>query len=144
MNSDIFEQMVDDQRCDMLFELQTIACAACNTLQDWDESTNIEKNAICTVCDQSNISSDRLQRSFFNEGTHARYFQELLSLIKKLVKLPILAGSIRPRILITSLIRRLCNHTSDPDTLDLFQSVLGQWCLRSLTSSLRELRIAAG
>lgn len=40
--------------------------------------------------------------------------------------------------------RRVAMHCADEDFLDLETSELGQWCLQSLNSSLRELRIAAG
>ena len=41
-------------------------------------------------------------------------------------------------------LRRLIWHSDDPELWDLERSLLGQWCLQSLQSSLRELRIAAG
>ena len=41
-------------------------------------------------------------------------------------------------------LRRLIAHCCDADFLNLEASGAGQWCLQSLTSSIRELRIAAG
>lgn len=41
-------------------------------------------------------------------------------------------------------LKRLIVHTDDPEVFDLETSLLGQWCLKSLQSSMRELRIAAG
>lgn len=41
-------------------------------------------------------------------------------------------------------LRRVVLHSRDPKMLDLEKSILGQWCLQALQSSLRELRIAAG
>lgn len=41
-------------------------------------------------------------------------------------------------------LRRVILHARDAEVLDLEKSVLGQWCLQALQSSLRELRIAAG
>lgn len=41
-------------------------------------------------------------------------------------------------------LRRVIAHTDDPDLYNLETSELGQWCLKSLQSSVRELRIAAG
>ena len=40
-------------------------------------------------------------------------------------------------------LRRLAKHSHDPRFLDFEASVTGQWCLDSLKSSIRELRIAA-
>lgn len=41
-------------------------------------------------------------------------------------------------------LRRLIVHADDQASLDLETSELGKWCLQSLQSSVRELRIAAG
>ena len=41
-------------------------------------------------------------------------------------------------------LRRFALHCDDPEFLNLESSVAGQWCLQSLHSSIRELRIAAG
>lgn len=40
-------------------------------------------------------------------------------------------------------LRRVILHSRDLNVVDLEKSVLGQWCLQALQSSLRELRIAA-
>lgn len=41
-------------------------------------------------------------------------------------------------------LRRLALHCDDPGFLNLETSSTGQWCIQSLNSSVRELRIAAG
>lgn len=41
-------------------------------------------------------------------------------------------------------LRRVISHSKDSKVLDLEKSILGQWCLQALQSSLRELRITAG
>lgn len=41
-------------------------------------------------------------------------------------------------------LRRVSAHSNEPSLIDLETSAAGQWCLQSLNSSLRELRIAAG
>ena len=41
-------------------------------------------------------------------------------------------------------LRRLLNHSDQPDFLDLEASGAGRWCLQSLNSSVRELRMSAG
>lgn len=41
-------------------------------------------------------------------------------------------------------LRRLVLHCDDPGVLNLETSGLGQWCIQSLNSSVREVRIAAG
>lgn len=41
-------------------------------------------------------------------------------------------------------LRRFTVHFDDPVFFDLEKSPLGQWCLQSLRSSIRELRVASG
>ncbi|POS80813.1 protein kinase rad3 [Diaporthe helianthi] len=50
----------------------------------------------------------------------------------------------RPRIVAMIALRRIIVHSKSPEMLDLEKSAIGQWCLSTLQSSLRELRIAAG
>lgn len=48
------------------------------------------------------------------------------------------------RLLAMFALRRFATHYDNPAFLNLEQSQLGQWCVSSLKSSMRELRIAAG
>lgn len=41
-------------------------------------------------------------------------------------------------------LRRYILHSIDPDFLNIQRSSLASWCVRSLKSSIRELRIVAG
>lgn len=65
-------------------------------------------------------------------------------LFTKLIRLPFLAEARRPRVATMMGLRRLVMHINDPKLLNLETSNLGQWCLQSLYSSVRELRIASG
>jgi len=62
----------------------------------------------------------------------------------ELVRLPSFLESKRPRVVAMIALRRVVSHSVDSDFLDLETSAAGQWCLQSLQSSVRELRIAAG
>lgn len=66
------------------------------------------------------------------------------ALFTKLIRLPSLAESRRPRVAAMMALRRVILHCDDAELLNLETSGLGQWCLQSLNSSVRELRIAAG
>jgi serine/threonine-protein kinase ATR len=61
-----------------------------------------------------------------------------------LIKSPAFGTARRPRVLAMYALRKFALHCDNPEFLDLDMSPLGQWCLGSLKSSLRELRIAAG
>lgn len=63
--------------------------------------------------------------------------------ISRLIDLPVLQQTRRPRVLSLLTIGEAVAHTRDEAVLDLTSSVFGQVTLRSLHSSLRELRIAA-
>lgn len=54
-----------------------------------------------------------------------------------------LQQSPKSRVLLMGIISSLIGQTNNLDFLNLADSPIGQWCLRSLQSSLRELRIAA-
>ncbi|KAF2398341.1 hypothetical protein EJ06DRAFT_538889 [Trichodelitschia bisporula] len=49
----------------------------------------------------------------------------------------------KPRVLCAHAIRRAIGHTDKTEILDLASSTLGAWCVKSLQSSIRELRIAS-
>lgn len=64
--------------------------------------------------------------------------------ISDLLQLPELREAKRPRVLAMLAIRACVERTAKPETLELSKSPIGQFCLSSLHSSIRELRIAAG
>lgn len=65
-------------------------------------------------------------------------------ILEKLVKSPGFRDSRRPRVYAMARLQRMLRHTVLPEFRDLGQSILGQWCVQSLRSSIRELRIGAG
>lgn len=70
--------------------------------------------------------------------------REAILTFSKLVKSSAFLDSRRPRILAMIALKKFAVHFNDPELVDLEISCLGQWCLQSLQSSIRELRIAAG
>ncbi|KAL1301669.1 hypothetical protein AAFC00_005888 [Neodothiora populina] len=70
--------------------------------------------------------------------------KEVASIFNELYESPELQKSGKERVLAMLAIRSFVMHTVDATYLDLNQSLFAQWCLRSLYSSSRELRIAAG
>ena len=65
-------------------------------------------------------------------------------LLEEIIELPVIQQSKRYRILTAVTIRRMVLHSNSPELLKVDSAPLAQWCLRSLRSSLRELRVAAG
>jgi serine/threonine-protein kinase ATR len=69
---------------------------------------------------------------------------EAIQIFGNLIKSPAFGTAKRPRVLAMLMLKKFALHYEDPEFLDLEKSPLGQWCLGSLKSSVRELRIAAG
>lgn len=66
------------------------------------------------------------------------------TLFTKIIQRPAFTESRQPRVAAMIALRKLVGHSGDAAFLNLESSVPGQWCLQSLNSSIRELRIAAG
>ncbi len=65
-------------------------------------------------------------------------------MFSNIVKLPNFLESRRPRVFAMVALRRIARHSTHGEFWDLEKSGPGQWCIQSLHSSIRELRIAAG
>ncbi|KAK3703151.1 serine/threonine-protein kinase M1 [Vermiconidia calcicola] len=70
--------------------------------------------------------------------------QIVLETVSRLIELPDLHQSKQSRVLSMLAVQACVETTSEVNYLDLRSSAFGQMCLRSLHSSLRELRIVAG
>ena len=68
----------------------------------------------------------------------------LLQTVSQLVDSPELQKSKHLRVISMGTVQACLERTTESSLLDLGNSRLGQYCLRSLQSSLRELRLAAG
>lgn len=66
------------------------------------------------------------------------------AVLNTLLDLPQVLQSKRHRVLATLAVRCHAIHTTDDEVLRLDSSPLAAWCLRALTSSSRELRVAGG
>ncbi|KAI3397802.1 hypothetical protein diail_10335 [Diaporthe ilicicola] len=116
-------------------------------------------NQLCQVLHLPHVRSvsqieSRILDSFLGANDAVR-----CSIIELLARIPcaaddtLILGSVgqhtfkesrRPRVVAMIALRRIIVHSKSPDMLDLETSAIGQWCLSTLQSSLRELRIAAG
>ena len=129
-----FATLSDRERCAGIDLLAYIPCASDNTLRGL---AGEETSFCCSFC-KSGGSKDRPScLDLTAKSTATTFFAEL-------VRLPSFTETKRPRIIAMVALRRLVLHSMDPDFLDLETSPAGQWCLQSLRSSVRELRIAAG
>lgn len=75
---------------------------------------------------------------------NAKAKEEAYGAFAKLVELPAFQESKRPRVVGMMALRRFALHSIEPELLNVQTSPLASWCVKSLKSSVRELRIAAG
>ncbi|KAF4494809.1 uvsb pi-3 kinase [Fusarium agapanthi] len=126
------------RQCLMLDLLSRISCVA----DGGNETINDTKAAVtetaCSICEHN---APPVRSNLHGAIVHKSRIEALLT---KLIRLPALAESRRPRVAAMLAIRRVILHCEDTELLNLETSGIGQWCLQSLNSSVRELRIAAG
>ena len=92
--------------------------------------------AKCPVCDLKRNSKP------IKELQDTKYVSR--AIFSKLIQTNPFMESRRPRVAAMLALRRLVRHCEDSSFMNLETSGPGQWCLQSLNSSVRELRIAAG
>ncbi|KAF5250172.1 hypothetical protein FANTH_4592 [Fusarium anthophilum] len=126
------------RQCLMLDLLSRISCVA----DGGKEAINGTKAAVtetaCSICEHN---APPVRSNLHGAIVHKSRIEALFT---KLIRLPALAESRRPRVAAMLAVRRVILHCEDTELLNLETSGIGQWCLQSLNSSMRELRIAAG
>ncbi|KAL2883978.1 serine/threonine-protein kinase M1 [Colletotrichum sp. CLE4] len=134
-----YNNLSEDNQCRAIDLVSRICCAVDTTATvDGDVRIGKRKSVGCAFCDQKPGGSERLNATTVEEKREAQ------SIFTKLIHLPNFKESKRPRIVAMISARRIINHADVTELIDLETSPLGQWCLQSLHSSIRELRIASG
>lgn len=140
--SDGFKKIKESERFILVRSLGLVACALAGTLRRKLPSALPGDNwgpYYCSVCD-----SDESENSDRQKIANATNIHELYSTLISLVKLGEYFRA-TPQIRIWGMmsLRRLINHTNDLSYLNADVNELGQWCIGSLDTSIRELRLAA-
>ncbi|KAI1475228.1 hypothetical protein F4774DRAFT_301721 [Daldinia eschscholtzii] len=133
-----FQELPEPELCRIINLLGYICCAADDTLSIHDKGGDRFLRLDCRRCQAS-------------QSLHEKYFypdlaikQAVQGIFASLVQLPSFLASRKPRVTAMTAVRRIAKHCTDSDFLDVEVSATAQWCLKSLQSSVRELRIAAG
>jgi serine/threonine-protein kinase ATR len=134
-----FATLSDSNRCKAIQCLGFIPCTISGYLRI-DREINKGKSVKCLLCEGMKLA----RPSQGDKEQHASKKQEALLALEHMIKSVDLHNSRRPRVLAMFTLRRFALHFDDLEFLNLETSPLAQWCLKSLTSSNRELRIAAG
>jgi serine/threonine-protein kinase ATR len=117
-----------------------IPCAANNSLRvTRDNDGNISKWE-CFLCDRTAPPTSVL----LDSKRCQTVCSDAVAIFAKLIKSQAFVEARRPRILAMVALKGYTAHFNNAEFMDLITSPLGQWCVVSLKSSSRELRISAG
>ncbi|KAI4730691.1 hypothetical protein E4T49_01590 [Aureobasidium sp. EXF-10728] len=129
-----YASMTDEQRSMFWRTIGSCACAATNNFH----------NSQCSICDGERRLRHEPDKNTWEENNRADDWNELFQMLTELFESQDLHLSDRHRVLAILAIRSIVLHNRNPRELDLGTSFLGEYCLKYLQSSSRELRIAAG
>ncbi|EGO53602.1 phosphatidyl inositol 3-kinase [Neurospora tetrasperma FGSC 2508] len=139
---DAFPKLTILRQCRVIELISFVPCATDNTL-------GLEEGRLGSLA-FSSASLECAHCSIFGYSAFTQACDDAVTkttaykILEKLVKSPGFRDSRRPRVYAMVRLQRMLRHTVLPKFRDLEQSILGQWCVQSLRSSIRELRIGAG
>lgn len=136
--SDAFPKLKELQQCRVIELLSFLPCVLDNTLGPEHDGSDSSVSLECSHCSIFGYSA--LRQTSDDAPTKAIAYK----ILEKLIKIPSFRESRRTRVFAMARLQRMLRHTVLPEFRDLERSVLGQWCVQSLRSSMRELRIGAG
>lgn len=138
--SDGFKKLDEAERCTAVKYLGLASCALAGSL--------IESSVIgqatgwgsykCLHCDADTARLPLTARLYADEGSN-----ELFKTLEVFLKLDSFQRSAKVRVWGLMSLKRMLNHTRELTHMNL-REALGAWCLNALTSSRKEIRIAAG
>lgn len=135
-----FVDLEDIERCKVIDYLAMIPCAAYGSLAiTRDKFENIVSSR-CFICEDLPMP----EAVMLDDDLCQKTGTEAILILNTLIKSPAFIDSRRSRVLATLAIKTFAVHFRNEKFLNLDTSELGQWCLRGLKSSMREMRIAAG
>ncbi|KAK8173648.1 hypothetical protein IWX90DRAFT_148777 [Phyllosticta citrichinensis] len=138
-----FESSSDQSKSRWLCHFMRLPCVAVGTFKARISSSGEFLNMSCSWCDSIDLKSDA-EQPFWNASDRSSSSKEALGILRSIIEMPGFQSSKTPRVWAAAAIRSLHSHLNDSEALDLHNSSLGEWCMKSLRSSQRELRIAAG
>ncbi|KAK7962455.1 uncharacterized protein PG986_003280 [Apiospora aurea] len=135
---DAFPRLKDTERVSLIHLLGYMCCAADNALEPSSTTEYHPSELTCLFC-QSSTGDKKIPQSN-DKGVKVA----VLHTFNSLVALPSFNESREPRIAAMVALRRLAKHSGEASFLDSDTSASVLWCLKSLNSSSRDLRIATG
>ena len=132
-----FSTINERDQCCVIELLGYVCCAADNTLVIPNDKEESSAGAQCSYCQGIPNSCDP---PLCIDPAAKR---KALDTFNSLIQFPDFVSSRKPRISAMVALRRLAKHCRDDAFLDVEASIAAQWCLKSLQSSVREIRIAS-
>ncbi len=141
--SESYPQLSESAQCSVFLTIGRLACISEANATDkltglGEESESSRSNVRCSICDGWRASAA------LNTTSECVVAAQLLSIYNSLLQLPQMQKRKRPTVLAMIALKRLLTHTKDPKSLDLTNSIHGQWCMKALQNPARDIRIAAG
>jgi len=116
-----------------------VPCAANNSLEITRDQDGTIHYSVCSACE----SLEHPDPPMSNDVAYQRVGQDAIQILASIVKSPAFKDCRKPRVLAMITLKKFTVHFRNSEFIDLEKSPLGQWCVGSLVSSLRELRIAS-
>jgi serine/threonine-protein kinase ATR len=135
------QQESELEQCTWLTAFSKIACAGSHCLQSSSSSSEPWLDSHCVVCEFTDPTPDVLR--YWDNDADNEAWKDVIASLMAITEQPTFQQSHKARVLMAVAIGRIFNHISTGDYLDLEHCSLGQWLLKCLTRSIRELRIAA-
>ena len=98
------------------------------------------ESLLCIVCDVPDTSKKLNRKTISVSNDEIKSFYRVLSLLSSLQSI---RNSRRLRTFFARVVRRFAEHASDASYLALSSDTLGEWSMKCIQSSSRELRMAA-
>jgi serine/threonine-protein kinase ATR len=131
-----YDELSEPQKTEILDILGKISCAVTGRLSKKCSEVIVRDTLFCEICDVEQLEHDR------SANGECAEFEEIWSLFNFI--LPKLTRTPGPRISAMVALRRILMHAPNSNQMHISNSTSGEFCLHSLRSSIRELRIATG
>ena len=128
----------ENSQCLLFVLLGRLACSSAQDVINVRREGHGANQMKCHICDGMR-RTDAIMKSPGSSD-----LKELFNILTAMIKPLKMHKCRRPRVAAMLGLQHLVSHATNTDHLNLTKSSLGQWCLHSLRSSVRELRLAAG
>lgn len=134
-----FSSLDETGQCTLLSCLGQLACF--KAIETDSPGTAQERYLAKPTCPECDTGSPLKNQDAWLSETDSN---GLMRVLAALTRVPHIQKSGRPRVVAMLAFNRIFNHCREMTHLDITTSTLGQYCLHSLRSSSRDVRIAAG